>query len=127
MNSEYERGVRAAAGKIAFFPTVSETDWAKYNAVLSLLDDVPPPDRYLMDVRIPDHAAFAARGRWKEAYEALLDNAPAPDGVTVQEAAKMLLRPDEKGFRNEVYAACSNRVKVYKFDAVLRALSGDRT
>ena len=43
--------------------------------------------------------------------------------MTVAEAAKVLLTPDEKGNRNTVYDACEKRVKVYKFDAVLRALS----
>lgn len=43
--------------------------------------------------------------------------------MTVAEAAKVLLTPDEKGNRNTVYDACEKRVKVYRFDAVLRALS----
>lgn len=43
--------------------------------------------------------------------------------MTVAEAAKVLLTPDEKGNRNSVYDACEKRVKVYRFDAVLRALS----
>lgn len=31
----------------------------------------------MSDARIPDHAAWAARGRWREAYDALLAALPA--------------------------------------------------
>ncbi|APX88685.1 hypothetical protein BV394_02175 [Brevirhabdus pacifica] len=44
---------------------------------------------------------------------------------TPQEAAKVLLRHDENGGRKEVYDACENRIKVYKFDAALRAIAGE--
>lgn len=36
------------------------------------LKDLTPDEMVLEDARIPDHAAWAARGRWREAYEALV-------------------------------------------------------
>lgn len=50
----------------------------------------------------------------------------AEPAQTVQEAAKVLLQPDSKGLRTTVYDACKSRVKVYKFDAVLRAIAGGK-
>jgi hypothetical protein len=61
---------------------------------------------------------------WPKDILALLDSAPAPAGVTVQEAAKVLLAVTSLP---EVYAACAGRSKVYKFQSVLLALSGGRT
>ena len=50
--------------------------------------------------------------------------AAAPAGVTVQEAAKVLLAVTSLP---EVYAACEGRSKVYKFQSILLALSEGRT
>lgn len=47
--------------------------------------------------------------------------------MSVQDAARVLLTPDEKGLRGEVYSACVNNCKVYKFDAALRALAGEQS
>lgn len=43
--------------------------------------------------------------------------------VTVQEAAKVLLQPKDAEDREAIYDACEKNTKVYKFNAVLRALS----
>ena len=53
------------------------------------------------------------------------DYVPPTTPDPVSEAAKVLLRPDDKGSRKPIHDACENRVKVYKFDAVLRALTKD--
>lgn len=44
------------------------------------LKDQTPAEVTVQDARIPDHAAWAARGRWREAYEAL--RALADEGRT---------------------------------------------
>ena len=67
------------------------------------------------------YRTYRAIGPWGEPAP-MLEPAPA---MTVEEAARVLLRLDEYGNRKAVYDACANRVKVYKFDAVLRALAGE--
>lgn len=41
-------------------------------------------------------------------------------------AALLLLSPDENGRREAVYEACEGVCRVYKFDAVLRAIIADK-
>ncbi|MDE4176341.1 hypothetical protein PXK01_19470 [Phaeobacter sp. PT47_59] len=54
---------------------------------------------------------------------ALADCSFSPREVTPQEAARVLLGHHEVLGRSAVYKACENRVKIYKFDAVLRAIA----
>ena len=69
----------------------------------------------------------------RDRIDAILDNAPAPAGVTVQEAAKVLLavldQPDQSDVKKGMY-----HYEWYRLDDAikpladaLRALSGDRT
>jgi hypothetical protein len=65
--------------------------------------------------------------KWcRDAIEAMIpaETPAAKVTVTVQEAARVLLRPDAKGMRTDVYDGCEKRVKIHKFDAVLRAIAG---
>lgn len=60
----------------------------------------------------------------REARETARHTSPCPSEnlTSVQLAAKTLLSVDVGGGRSAVYEACKNRMKVYKFDAVLRHL-----
>lgn len=81
--------------------------------------DLPP---WLRDFASSSADAELAEMALKAADRIDVLAAPA---MTVEEAARVLLRLDEYGNRKAVYDACANRVKVYKFDAVLRALAGE--
>lgn len=67
--------------------------------------------------------AYADGTSEKTFVQALIERFEGAGSVTQQRAAKALLQHDENGGRKAVYDACANRVKVYKFDAVLTAIA----
>lgn len=72
--------------------------------------------------RCPMHADGIAA--WNYICEVAEQRRHAPAPVTLQEAARVLLEAEATEDRRKIYAACENRVKVYKFFTVLRALAG---
>lgn len=70
----------------------------------------------------PDAAKAAAQADYEARIAAQIQPAARAE-VSVAEAARVLLATNELGGRNEVHDACAGRLKVHKFDAVLRALT----
>lgn len=58
-----------------------------------------------------------------EKYRPAVDDIALMRTRRLAQAARVLLECDELGQRSQVYDACENRCKVYKFDAVLSALA----
>lgn len=82
------------------------------------VSDTPPPAPGTDALLSKSLQADTSLTRLKKAFP------PPAQTTTVAEAAKVLFSCDENGRRKEVYDACeAGKCKVYKFDAVLRALS----
>ena len=101
---------RAKAGEYIYEVGCDRTYWWQEDGAANIcaIDGFPSGDA----------AKAAAQADHDQRIRSQIIAAP----ITVQDAAKVLLSPDENGNRTGVYDACAGRVKVYKFDAVLRAL-----